>query len=186
MTGLIKAEKAAGIENGPGGLFSPYPKIIAFDPGGTTGYASYHNGVNGQMVFDGGQLGPHEHHVELYNLLQDYQPHIVVCEAFEFRQHKGTGEGKKDKVELMSCEYIGVIKMWCRMMGMAPIMQGTFVLGNMTNTRLDKLGLLYKTTLTRNRHYHDAMRHLLYYLVHTLRKKEIARSWLRGAANNGN
>lgn len=173
------ADGPTGIELvGPDGLQGT---ILALDPGGTTGWARAMPGgllsPNG-IVFDGGQIGPHEHHEELYDLLTTMNPDFLVIESFDFRQHKG-GQGIKDKVELVSREYIGVAKFYCERYCVVYTQQMPFLKSKITNDKLARLGLLHPRKLTTDVHYHDAMRHLLYYMVHQLRiKKGIADKWL--------
>src|SRR6476661_1046207 len=100
-------------------------RVLAFDPGGTTGWAMYDglflpdpdNGGKPALVEQKhtvGHLGPHEHHDELYEFLEESAIHdFAVCwESFEFRQGK-----QRDNIELISREYIGIMKLFVRQRG---------------------------------------------------------------------
>lgn len=158
-------ERQAPLNRGAIGV--SYSKVImALDPGGTTGVAIA-NLDNDKIMLNGYQIGPHEHHNGLYQKLGDEEPNVVVSESFSFRQHKKTGSGSKDKVELISREYIGVAKLYCRQFGVTYHEQEpSHAFHFVTDWKLDKLGLLEKKVA--DRHYHDSMRHLIYYMVVSL------------------
>lgn len=165
--------------SGPADLVSAGSfRIMGLDPGGKTGWISAsRSGANGDIAYAGGQLGPHDHHCELYELLNELRPQLVVCEGFNFIQHKG-GEGKRDKVELISCEYIGVTKMWCMLNGVPYVSQIPAERLQITNDKLEKLGL-FTGRVVADKDFHDAARHLVTYLVFKMRiKKGIADKWL--------
>src|SRR5690348_14403081 len=94
-------------------------RVLALDPGGTTGWATYtalqmHDpGGPTDEYYDEkwsrGQLGPDEHHNMLDVLLgtQQTDHFVVVCESFEFRN---MDKRFRDNINLMSREYIGVVK----------------------------------------------------------------------------
>lgn len=130
--------------------------VFALDPGGTTGWAEW---VQGKYRI--GHLGPKEHHKELFELLNRKKPDVVVSESFEYRR------GQRDHVELVSREYIGIGKLWCRLNDRKMVLQTaasakTFV----TDERLSDCGLLLMPrTIWPNQHMNDAMRHLVFYLI---------------------
>src|SRR5687768_17063694 len=106
-------------------------KIIALDPGGTTGWATYEDqeipvpGTDGEVERHGvkwvcGHLGPEEHHGQLYDFLgmqHSQQETYLVSESFEFRQKA------RDGLVLVSLEYIGVTKLFARERGLQLRMQ---------------------------------------------------------------
>lgn len=104
------------------------PKYLdywAFDPGGSTGFAHaiiYPDCGFLNIFFNAGQIGPEEHHWELFDYFNSriYSSDAIVYEAFEFRQ--GIGSDRR-KVELISREYIGIIKL---------IVQGQYMSDNLT------------------------------------------------------
>lgn len=182
-------------------------RILAIDPGGTTGwkyaewqpdtdiYVPDHLAEDGpvdvstklEFKFDGGQIGPEEHHLELWDLLRDYAPPTqppltVVCESFEFRQHINQGQSKTG-VNLISKEYIGLVKLAQKFLNIAEThfqsasMAKSLVpdKGPQAHQKLKALGL-YETN---NPHQNDATRHLLRYLVVTLKVREpITNVWI--------
>lgn len=77
-------------------------KILAFDPGGTTGVCGWHDTEGITMT---AQLDIENHHLILLNLLDLIMPDVVIYETFEYR-------GGKAHVDLIPVEYIGVIKLW--------------------------------------------------------------------------
>lgn len=76
-------------------------RVIAFDPGGTTGIAweSYD-----RLIFTD-QLKDLDN---IYNILDQNYPEYVVYERFDFRYGGG-----RARVDLTAKEVIGVIKLWC-------------------------------------------------------------------------
>jgi hypothetical protein len=153
---------------------SPYGKrVLAFDPGGTTGWAWHQIGTK---HWTGDEIDPEKkgHHVELYQFLRDTAPQIVVCENFLFAVPSIVGpEGEKvnmPKVELISREYIGIIKLYCFAHRKQLIMQPPSIMATtwVKDEALQKLGLYTRGA----RHRNDATRHLFYYVAGTLELKE--------------
>jgi len=128
-------------------------KVIALDPGRTTGYAygeKYRNDLKisyYQAEWD---------HLNLYGFLEDSPHDYIVCESFEFRQGKQTG------VDLYPCELIGVVNYFDQRVNvqsrlyMQTAAQGK---GYYDNDKLKAMDL-YKRGL---QHGRDACRHLLYW-----------------------
>lgn len=155
-------------------------KVIALDPGGTTGWCTYENqeivNPDGETeVYDErwvhGHLGPEEHHGQLYDFLgmqHSQQETYVVCESFEFRQKARTG------LVLVSLEYIGVTKLFVRERRLQLKMQ-TAAMGKgfVTDEKLRKMGLYQPGW----KHANDATRHLVYYLVNSHKRMDLIKSW---------
>ena len=162
--------------------------VIAFDPGGTTGWAQavlpgpIKNVELSDIVLTTGEFGPEPHHQELYSFIHDiYQPGYsvevfekrdsvyeqadleIVYEPFHFRQHL---DNPRHKVELISCEYIGVVRLACSQLGIS--YYDRFTRGEAkrygTNDKLDELGWL-QTPQDPMRHRNDALRQLVKYLI---------------------
>jgi len=148
-------------------------RILALDPGGTTGWASWTDGQ-----YNCGQIGPDEHHLELWDFLGNQQTanFTIVCESFEFRQRARAG------LELISKEYIGVAKLFKqeRMLELhnnqvQKLVFQTAAMGKgfIKDDKIKAKGLWTKG----QKHAMDAMRHLLYYQVITLRQTDIMWDW---------
>jgi hypothetical protein len=83
-------------------------KVIALDPGGTTGWAKglirEDEGImyvaSGQDVWN---------HVELWDNLTIIKPKIIVCERFDFRKR---GVKQEEAANLISRELIGVVELY--------------------------------------------------------------------------
>lgn len=146
-------------------------RIVALDPGGTTGVAIYtHSADTASGAFHNErivrkQLGPDRHHVELWKLLTSENPDVIVCESFEFRQFD-----KKDRhnIVLVSKEYIGIVELYCAMTGKEHKPQ-TASVGKAfwSDDKIKRLGLW----VPGNPHSMDATRHLLHYLTFEMNLK---------------
>lgn len=154
-------------------------RIIALDPGGTTGWATLTIDLKKRThEFKSGHLGPQKHHNSLMVLLenQHVRDTYVVSESFEFRQRA------RDNLVLVSLEYIGVTKLFCETRDV-PLFMQTAAMGKgfAKDVHIKKLGLWtpgYK-------HAMDAMRHLLYFALNNkrapvdfeLRKALLTQGW---------
>lgn len=138
-------------------------KVIAFDPGVTTGHAS---GIidNGKLGVVSGQDRWTE--LQLYLQLKFASPDIIVYERFEYRSQKAYNV---DNVELFPRNLIGVINLYIQeregqknsLLEWHTQMPAQ-VLGKKaywTDAKL-KAAHVYKIA---NPHANDAMRHLLYW-----------------------
>lgn len=159
--------------------------VLAFDPGGTTGWA---RAVLNEVALDHptlvklddiqvftGEFGPVEHHQELYDFIHGNfytvigtpKPEIV-SEPFHYRQNVVDDNERRfrGKVELISAEYIGVIRLACAQLGLS--YYDRFTPGEakryVTNQKLELLGWL-QTPITPMRHRNDALRQLVKYLM---------------------
>lgn len=146
-------------------------RIVALDPGGTTGWATYDD-FNGADSFSLGQLEGDDHHLQLYDFLghMQVQNFVVVCESFEFRQNR-----QRDNINLMSREYIGVTKLFAQERMGRPVVFQTAAMakGFVTDEKLKAMGLWWRG----KRHGMDAMRHLIYYMVNRERRHDLIQSW---------
>lgn len=88
------------------------PTVLALDTGGTTGYCC----VIPHKPPIQGELGPKEHHVELWDLMLEYvlaadDHHTalhIVCEAFQFRHD----DRDRSKIDYMAAHYEGVVELF--------------------------------------------------------------------------
>jgi hypothetical protein len=158
-------------------------RILALDPGGTTGWASYNDEApEMDSRFRCGQIGPEQHHDDLWSLLSVRAVDIIVCESFEYRNGLA-------KAELVSCEYIGIVKLFKAKHPNIRVVFQTAGQGKITETsfvkkrHLDKLGLYERG----KKHAMDGYGHLLYYAIHGgnpelagLRMKALEIGWKNG------
>jgi hypothetical protein len=149
-------------------------KILSFDPGGSTGWASFETLNDGSSHhFDGGTFVIDDHHKDIRQLITDTDPDLVIYETFEFRQSAGK-ERERKGLNLISREYIGIIKLTTADLNIKtrqqpPAYKDTNLV---RDDNLKKLGLL-RFPLWPNRHYHDAARHLAHYLIQQERNPQI-------------
>jgi hypothetical protein len=137
-------------------------------------------------VWDRGQIGPEDHYSRLYKFLgmQQTDEFVLIYESFEFRN---LDRRERDNINLISREYIGVIKLFAeaRMLGRpdqrlirqkAADAKGFIPdKGAMANKKLKDAGLWYPNS----KHAMDATRHLLYYLVARDQRMDLVRRWWR-------
>ena len=147
-------------------------KIIALDPGGTTGIAmvELRDTVKVELGFDQPepwlpqfkveQLGPGEHHIELEDFLEKHLMGVdrkfVVIERFDYRNTS------RSRVRLDSREYIGTVKGWCRRRGIPLFMQTAAQAKGFVPDQALKDANLYTKAF---RHANDGMRHLIFFVV---------------------
>lgn len=152
-------------------------RIIALDPGGTTGIAVWTDCRPSSPTdneFTWYELGPEEHHKELWDFLLKGTvgasgDHTIVCESFEFRQNR-----QRDNINLMSREYIGVVKLFQQQYGTPVVFQTAGVAKPfVTDEKLKAMGLYQKGS----KHERDATRHLIYYMVNKLHRIDLIKSW---------
>lgn len=171
-------------------------RVVALDPGGTTGVAQYDaefmpplNGHgHGELIdqqINWFQFGPHEHHDELYEFLEMSHIHNyhLVYETFEFRN---MDKRHRDNLNLMSKEYIGVAKLFAGQRKLRPNqvhkynagMSKGFIPdkakeGLSANAKLRAMGF-YTPGL---KHANDAARVLAYFLINHENRTDLIRSW---------
>lgn len=144
-------------------------KILALDPGGTTGCCVYDDsvpeGVNKFAMF---QIGPGPHHLALWDLLRSDQWDTVIYEAFTYQRRE---LDKGVSLVLDSKEYIGVIKLWSeyQVVPKAKLIEHptSFMSLFKDDDKLKKMGLYTPNAV----HANDATRHLMHHLVVKLGQK---------------
>lgn len=129
------------------------PRIVAFDPGGTTGFCgatTMRNQFEYRMVE--GQFTP----TETYKYLDALQPQEIVMERFVFRRNK-------TKVDYTPVEVIGRIRQWAEDRQVPIVQEYTLsvVKHYFTDKRLQQLGFWFEG----KQHARDAARHFLYYVT---------------------
>ena len=131
-------------------------RIIAFDPGGHTGFAWI---VGPESSVSKGTLVGN-HHKYLLEMLHNFAPETIVYERFDYRKNVS-------HAELTSVEYIGILKLYSQMTNciLVPQMQLKGKNGLWTD---DKLKALQLYTVNGD-HANDAVRQLLYYITAELK-----------------
>lgn len=124
-------------------------KILALDPGVTTGWAV--GTIDKTLEITAGQ--DKFSHIEFWNKINDDYDWIV-CESFEYRNRSRAG------LVLYSCELIGVLKLYADQSPVALHMQTAATgKGYYTDEKLKSLGVHKKAVP----HGMDAVRHLLHW-----------------------
>jgi hypothetical protein len=163
--------------------------INAFDPGGTTGIASYYLLDEGRYttsggsfdyyeMFNGRQLGPEPHFKELWSYLAMMSPDVIVCEDFLYQVRDNT-----PTINLISRDYIGVLRLYCELTRKPLKMQNPNQVKEtkwVSDEALKKLNVYQEGCP----HQNDATRHLIFFVVNTLKRKEILYG-LRGKRSVG-
>lgn len=130
--------------------------VIALDPGITTGYSIGQIDENGLMRVVTGEN--RWSHLELWNLFEEYEPDVIICETFEYRNRSRKG------LELYSRELIGVCNLYAQMKQCHIRMQNPLKDNESTffnDARLQKDNIYKKGC----GHANDAARHLLTWFV---------------------
>ena len=132
-------------------------KVIALDPGKTTGYAVGLITSEGKMLVVTGQ--ERWSHLELWGFFEDNLPDVLITERFEFRNKARTG------LELYSRELIGVTHLYHQMymnLEVPLVEQMPSVIGGFFTDKQLKKDLIYKEGRP---HANDAARHLLQWFM---------------------
>ena len=171
-------------------------KILSFDPGGTTGWA-YHELYNGELtglpMIEGGQIGPHEHHGELWELIYRRNPDLIVYEQFDYRLKKDKETGLEvPGISLISNEYIGIIKLWgqkmpkCKLHNQSSSYGGAGGKSRKAFWTDEKLKVIGAHT-PGNQHRNDATRHMLMYITEgILQRKDYLHMFKPARPTNAN
>jgi hypothetical protein len=139
-------------------------RILSLDPGGSTGWALYYDSLQGAWNF--GVIDDRDHHLTLWNLLHKTAPTLVLCEEFIYQRRE---LDKGVSLVLVSCEYIGIAKLYCDLKGVPFRLARLSEMKFWGDDKLKKLGV-YSSSV----HSRDATRHLLWHLA--FQKGE--RSWV--------
>ena len=141
-------------------------KVMALDPGNSTGWVARvpvrgENDVVVRSTLVGGTIG--ESHQEVYELLEQFQPDILVYETFQMYP------GKAQKLiwnTFYPCEVIGVIKLWamqnsarCKLVGLQPSVKKYAL----SNTELELWKTVDRFEQPATEHLRDAVRLLRYF-----------------------
>lgn len=150
-------------------------RVLALDPGGTTGFVMITFDPLGNVFernWEDGEICAVDHHAYLRNFLDEkvLLPYankavgpefpLVICEGWDNR-------GKPD-AELISLEYIGVVKGWAQERGIELRVPLPAEKWFADDRKLKVLGVY-----TRSRHINDAWRHLVKWLANDLKYRPI-------------
>lgn len=141
-------------------------KVLALDPGGSTGWALFHDTLlvsHGQLPGPGPEPG--YHHGALWTLLHNTwhagpeQGRLtIISERFDHRN--------REAAQLISKEYIGIINLfqdevpaYTELVWQGADQAKKFA----TNDKLQKMDLLIRPIVA-NKHANDAVRHFVYYI----------------------
>lgn len=142
-------------------------KILAFDPGGTTGICGFHS-EHGITMQD--EIAEPSHHIMLYTLLDLIKPDLIIYELFEVH-------GGRASVDLIARDYCGVLDLWAQQNGDTPVVtHRTHFMNFWTDEKLKMTGLYQPG----HPHANDATRHMLYYISFTLGNLEYIRMCRKG------
>lgn len=133
---------------------------MALDPGGTTGVSVVTD--EDEIKFGRSQIGGLTHHQVLYDCLTSYQPSVVICESFVYQQ--------RINVNLISVEYIGVVRLWCLQNDCPLEMQHASQVKRLwSDDKIKRMGLW----IAGQPHAMDATRHALHFLVFKRGRKDL-------------
>jgi hypothetical protein len=142
----------------------PNSRLIALDPGGTTGWATHSwfdlRGEVTDRTWQCGQLtGDHHNTLDVWLGNQQVANYIIICESFQ--QYR-----ELDSPELVSLEYIGVVKRFCQEREVHLVLQSSSqgkvgLKSFVRRQNLVRLGLWSPG----QRHAMDAYGHLLTYMI---------------------
>jgi len=131
-------------------------KIIALDPGNSTGWVFYDDVTK---EIKGGTIP--ESLTDMYVMLETLEPTVVILERFALYPDKAKSLSFNT---FYPVEVIGVIKLWCQMVEITPIIQGADK--KKYSGGLDDNFILLKQITGKEctEHTKDAYLHLRYYL----------------------
>ena len=131
-------------------------RIMALDPGGTTGWAT---AIIEDSMLETIECGQEKYDaLNLWVTLIHYAPHYLVCETFRYRTQSRAG------LDLTSVKWIGICELYAQQAGDAcelKMQEPSEGKGFWTDEKLKKAGLFIRG----KPHSRDAMRHLLYFLT---------------------
>lgn len=145
--------------------WDPPKKILALDPGETTGWATF---VDGELQ-KSGEVGQNDSLMDVMRLIDREQPTTIVVEAYRIYSWKADTHSWSD---LFTPRLIGAIELKCiqnKIPMYTEMAQGAK--NFCTNKKLKSWGYYKKGA----RHARDAIRHGCYWLVFGKKEKDITR-----------
>jgi len=139
---------------GPEG-WSPPNRLLAIDPGETAGWAVFDNGTFGKS----GEAGPEHTMVEMYEVIMDFDPDVLVVEAYRIYGWKAKQHAWS---ELFTPRLIGSIELTAELNDIPMHMQmAQSAKGFCSDQKLRDWGFY----TTGKPHIRDAVRHGCYWLL---------------------
>lgn len=145
-------------------------RIVAFDPGGTTGWVTHtlfldkvkSNVDIAKSVTRGEFKG--KHHNELWSLLYEFNPDILVYERFDYQIRTDESGHERLNIVLDSVEYIGIFELWDQQHEKCLLVPQQQMKGRggsqWTDEKLKHIGMYVEGS----EHINDAQRQLLSYV----------------------
>lgn len=128
-----------------------YDTIMSIDPGGTTGWSLWT-----KTEIKTGEISEDEHHGTLAYVIRFYEPELIICESFEYRNTSPAG------LNLIPVEYIGIVKLVAvNILADVEMQTASIAKGFVKDENIKRLGLWEPG----KPHAMDALRHLLFYIV---------------------
>jgi len=169
-------------------------EVLAIDPGGVTGLAHLSSPDEKNFTFYTGAILRKNHHKFLWEFLDlHYQLHgdlIIVFETFDYRVITNDQGHAYQGLSLISCEYIGVIKLFCAHYDIPFVTQSpALAMGDKvlwTEAKLKAYGFHTKGSKSTNGapDINSAMRHLLTYVTTNKQvSRNLRNSVLRSSSN---
>jgi len=137
--------------------------VMSFDPGGDTGVALLHRPTR---VRSATTLDEDNHMMQLWSLLHEHTPDLIICEEFT-----SLHPDFKHAVEIISRDYIGIIKLYAQKYGVPLFMSALANKKFWSNDKLKRMNWEASTP-----HAKDAIRHLLWY--ETFKREPKDQYWL--------
>ncbi len=152
--------------------------VLAFDPGGHTGWAMWraeklvnNDGVPEyyNIVSNAGCFEEKSHHEKIVNLIELMRTEVfhLITESFLDRPSKATS------TELIARDYIGVMDLWSQQNNVhlhkqTSAMAKAFI----TDPKLKAMGIW-----STNKHSRDALRHMYFYMINSMQMTLLVESW---------
>ncbi len=127
--------------------------VLSLDPGDTTGWAVFNTETNKLIKYGATKFTP----LALFDLLNLYEPEQIVYERFSLYAHKAESQINS---EFYTVQLIGVIKLYCELMHITPIVQSAAVGKSIWSDQMLKKFNYHSDS----KHSRDATRHVLTYL----------------------
>lgn len=99
-------------------------RILVFDPGDHTGWVLYQQWTGCAEITEteitGGTLQKANQYIELFNLIKDWEPEVIVFETFQLYPGKAASLAWSS---FFTCEMIGIIKLAAALLNISLVAQ---------------------------------------------------------------